>query len=119
MEISGKIKILKETQTIGASGFRKREVVILTNEQYPQTLLIEFVQDKCELLNNFITNDSVNIALNLRGKEWQAPSGEIKYFNTLQGWRISKMNEESFIPMPMKSGLNNLESFETEDDFPF
>ena len=53
MEITGIIKVLNEIQTIGASGFRKREVVVITNEQYPQPILIEFVQDKCDLLDNF------------------------------------------------------------------
>ena len=40
MEVTGKIKLINETQTFGASGFRKRELVVTTNEQYPQMLLI-------------------------------------------------------------------------------
>ena len=56
MEITGKIKKIDETKTFGASGFRKREMVVTTNEQYPQPLMVEFVQDKCDLLNLFDHN---------------------------------------------------------------
>lgn len=48
MEIQGRIKMLGSTQTVGSGGFRKRELVITTEEQYPQHLLVEFVQDKCD-----------------------------------------------------------------------
>ena len=44
MEVAGKIKWLDETKTYGGNGFRKREVVVTTEEQYPQHILVEFVQ---------------------------------------------------------------------------
>ena len=53
MDISGKLKLINETKEYGNNGFRKREVVITTEEQYPQDLMIEFIQDKCDLLNSF------------------------------------------------------------------
>ena len=66
MEVSGKIKWLDETKTYGNNGFRKREVVVTTEEQYP-TYFVEFVQDKCELLNNFQLGQNVKVGINLRG----------------------------------------------------
>ena len=51
MELQGKIKMIDETKTYGNNGFRKRELVITTEEQYPQVIMIEFVQDKTDLLN--------------------------------------------------------------------
>ena len=39
MEVQGTIKVIGETQTFGAKGFRKRELVITTDEQYPQSIL--------------------------------------------------------------------------------
>ena len=53
MEVKGRIKLIEDTKTYGNNGFRKREVVITTEEQYPQHILIEFVQDKCDLLNDY------------------------------------------------------------------
>jgi len=67
MEISGKIKLIDETKTYGAKGFRKREVVIVTNEQYPQSILVEFIQDKCDLLNSYNVGQEVKISINIRG----------------------------------------------------
>ena len=61
MEVTGKIKKIDETKTFGSSGFRKREVVITTDEQYPQMLMIEFVQDKCDLLNNFNVGEDIKV----------------------------------------------------------
>jgi hypothetical protein len=44
--------------------------------------MIEFTQDKCDLLNNY----QLVISINLRGREWVNPQGETKYFNSIQGW---------------------------------
>ena len=93
MELNGVIKSINETQTFGSNGFRKREVVVTTQEQYPQHILVEFVQDKCDLLNNFAEGQQVTIGINLRGREWTNPQGEVKYFNSVQGWRIVSSNQ--------------------------
>ena len=88
MEIQGRIKVIGEAQTFGSNGFRKRELVITTDEQYPQTILIEFVQDKCDLLDKFSEGQSVKVSINIRGRLWTDPNGVDKYFNSIQGWRI-------------------------------
>ena len=91
MEIKGKIKIIGETQIIGEKGFKKRELVVTTDEQYPQPILIEFVKDKCELLDTFSENENVSIGINLKGRGWVNPQGVTKYFNQIQGWKIAKL----------------------------
>ena len=53
MNISGIIKLINETKEYGANGFKKRELVITTQEQYPQNILVEFIQDRCEILDSF------------------------------------------------------------------
>lgn len=124
VEVLGKIKVLGEIKTYGDNGFRKREVVITTQEQYPQHLLIEFIQDRCELLDSFNVGENVKISINLRGRDWENPEGEIKYFNSIHGWRIEKEEfvEKDMIPPPddapgfeEKSDKDN----EVEDDLPF
>jgi len=90
MEVSGRIKMIDETKSFGANGFRKREMVVTTDEQYPQHIMIEFTQDKCDLLNNYNEGEPVKVSINLRGREWVNPQGETKYFNSIQGWRIEK-----------------------------
>lgn len=91
MEVKGKIRLLGDTQTFGANGFRKREVVVTTDEQYPQHIMVEFTQDKCDILNSYTAGEDVKISINLRGREWTNPQGETKFFNSIQGWRISKV----------------------------
>ena len=123
MEVRGKIKLIGETKTFGNNGFRKREVVITTDEQYPQFLNIEFIQEKTELLDNFNVGDEVEIAINLRGREWISPQGETKYFNSIRGWRISKLNTEvsQEIPPPVDDNFEPDNSFDDEidNDLPF
>jgi len=115
MEVTGKIKLINEDQTFG-SGFKKRDMVITTDEQYPQMILIEFVQDKCDLLNNYKVGDGVKISINLRGREWINPEGVAKYFNSIQGWRIEKA--ESNTPQPINEPKTEV-SGGTDDGLPF
>ena len=124
MEVSGKIKWLDETKTYGNNGFRKREVVVTTEEQYPQHILVEFVQDKCDLLNTFQLGQNVKIGINLRGREWVNPQGETKYFNSVQGWRIEALGETAnaeMPPMPPPPAFDPAEDTAdgTDDDLPF
>ena len=124
VEVSGKIKVLGDVKTYGDNGFRKREVVITTEEQYPQHLLIEFVQDRCELLDSFNVGEKVIISINLRGREWQNPEGEVKYFNSIHGWRIEKETsvDNDVIPSPDEAPgfeVKADEDKEVEDDLPF
>ena len=106
MEVQGTIKVIGETQTFGTSGFKKRELVIETDEQYKQSILIEFVQDKTELLDKFQVGKGVKIGVNLRGREWVNPQGETKYFNSIQGWNINSfVTEDAKVQMhaPLKT----------------
>jgi|TARA_B100000767_G_scaffold55242_2_gene50701 hypothetical protein len=125
MDISGKLKLINETKEYGTNGFRKREVVVTTEEQYPQDLMIEFIQDKCDLLNSFKVGQSVKIDINLRGREWESPQKEIKYFNSIQGWRIEKLFSEeensNIPPVPPAEAFQPADEINQDepDDLPF
>jgi single-stranded DNA-binding protein len=124
MEVTGKIKVVNPEQQVSAS-FKKRELVVATEEQYPQFISINFVQDKCDLLNNYNVGDAVKVSINLRGREWVNPQGETKYFNDIQGWRIEKMQAEApaanMAPMPPAEAFAPATNFNEEehDDLPF
>ena len=123
MDIQGKIKMIGDAQTFGSSGFRKRELVVTTEEQYPQHLIVEFVQDKTDLLNVFKEGQSVKVSINLRGREWVNPQGETKYFNSIQGWRIEALEAASgqMPPMPPEDAFEPISDFSEDqhDDLPF
>ena len=82
MELQGRIKLITPIQTFGNNGFQKRELIIVTEEQYPQTISFDFTQGNCELLNNYQVGQVVKITFDIRGREWTNPQGEVKYFNT-------------------------------------
>jgi single-strand DNA-binding protein len=94
MELSGTIYRLSEAQDISEK-FRKREVVIKTDDQYPQTIPVEFVQDRIDLLNSYSEGQQVTISINIRGREWTSPKGEVKFFVSVQGWRIQPLQQGS------------------------
>ena len=127
MEITGKIKWIDEVKTYGSNGFRKREIVITTQEQYPQNILVEFVQDKCELSDPYQIGQDVRIRINLRGREWINPEGQTKYFNSIQGWRIDQLdqvsNNDESIPVQKPFETTDLNKDQNdsdeEDDLPF
>ena len=91
MELQGTVKKITDIKTF-ASGFQKREMVLTTEEQYPQPINIEFLQEKGDLLNNLKEGDKVKVGINLRGREWTSPQGEVKYFNSIIGWRVEKLD---------------------------
>jgi len=124
MEVQGRIKLIGETQTFGSNGFRKRELVVTTEEQYPQHIMIEFVQDKTDLLNNFQVGQNVKVSINLRGREWVNPQNETKYFNSIQGWRIESLQESvagQMPPMPPEDAFEPISNVNDDDhdDLPF
>lgn len=126
MELQGKIKLIDEAKTYGTNNFRKRELVITTEEQYPQIIMIEFVQDKTDLLNSYQVGQDVKVSINIRGREWTNPQGEIKYFNSIQGWRIENLSQAPVSggimpPMPPAEAFEPASDFNEEehDDLPF
>ena len=89
-EVAGKVKVVNAEQQVSAS-FKKRELVVETSGEYPQLILVEFNQDKCDLLNDLQIDQEVKVHYNLRGRLWTNPQGEDKYFNSIQGWKIEKV----------------------------
>ncbi len=124
MEILGRVKVINPEQQVSAT-FKKRELVVTTDEQYPQHIMIEFTQDKTTLLDAYTPGEQVKVSINLRGREWVNPQGETKYFNSIQGWRIEKLQSEApqanVPPMPAADAFEPASNFNEEehDDLPF
>mgnify|MGYP004703074891 FL=1 len=126
MELQGTVKKVFETQTF-ASGFQKREMILLTQEQYPQPISIEFLSDKINLLDNLHEGENIKVGINIRGREWTNPQGEVKYFNSITGWRVEKATDSTSEPVhatptaqPVATASNeNPFADEEDDDLPF
>ncbi len=122
MELKGTIKAILKTEEF-KNNFKKRNLILTTDEKYPQHVAIEFLQDKTTLLDNYKAGEEVNISNNIRGKEWVNPNGETKYFNSIVGWKIEKLeaaqnNDNENIP-PFVTEKIDLEVDDEADDFPF
>jgi len=107
MEVTGKIKVIGNVETFGTD-FTKRNLVVTTNEKYPQDLNLEFVKDKCSLLDSYKVGDEVKVGINLRGREWINPEGVSKYFNSIVGWRIDKEVIDQGVTEPASSEPSDL-----------
>jgi hypothetical protein len=86
-ELTGVISDIMPVQTF-AKGFRKREFVIRTEDKFPQKILFSLVQEKCDMLDSYGTGDTVTVSFEVKGREWSDNSGTVKYFNSLEAWRL-------------------------------
>lgn len=85
--VQGKILKVFDTHQV-SDKFRKREFVVITDDQYPQKIIMQMTQDKCEMLDWVTEDEKVTCHINIRGRDWTSPQGEVKYFNTLECWKI-------------------------------
>ena len=86
-EITGKIIHIGQTETVGSAGtFKKRLLVIETEEQYSQKIPVDFVQDKTSILDKYSIGNEVKVGINIRGNEYNG-----KYYCSLNGWRIESL----------------------------
>lgn len=90
-EIEGRLHTTSETQQV-TERFRKREFVLelRDNPSYPQYVLFQLTGNRCEGLDGYEPGDEVRVEFSLRGREWKSPRGEIKYFNSLDVWKLEK-----------------------------
>jgi hypothetical protein len=101
-KLIGTVKVLNPTVQVSEK-FAKREFVITeTSSMYPQDISFQATQDKCSMLDAIQPNDQVEVSFNLRGREWTSPQGEVKYFNSLEAWRIEKVGQG--MPQGMPQG---------------
>ena len=126
MEITGTLKVKFDTQKV-SDRFQKREFVLTTeaNTLYPQHVSMQVTQDKCTILDQYNVGEELKVQFNLRGREWNGPQG-IKYFNTIEAWRIEKMNaatttQTNATPPVTEAQVNNVvnNSADDKEDLPF
>ncbi len=122
MDIKGKVIEIYDTVQVSEK-FKKREFVVeyAENAQYPEFIKFELAQDKCDLLNGYRVGQDVEVHFNLRGRKWNDPKGEIKYFNSLQAWKIQNVGNNS--PEVSGAAINQAPTSwtasEEENDLPF
>ncbi|MGY6562017.1 MAG: DUF3127 domain-containing protein [Luteibaculaceae bacterium] len=123
-QITGIIKDIGQTQQIKDT-FKKREFVVSTEDQYPQHILMQLVQDKCDMANQLNIGQKITVNFDIQGREWRSPQGDIKHFVSLNAWKITPVDaqpnattpsfDQAPTPPPPPAGFSSGE----EDDLPF
>ncbi len=118
MNIEAKLIEKFDTQKITDS-FQKREFVVeyAENPQYPEFVKFELIQTNCDQLNAHNIGDQLEISFNLKGRKWTDKAGEVKYFNSLQAWRIESKGTSTNETKPQEEWSQD--SFSADDDLPF
>jgi len=120
MQITGKIVETFDVVHISET-FKKREFVLeYTESQYPEFIKFELIQEKCDFMDQFSNGDEVVVDFNLKGRKWTNPQGEVKYFNSLQAWRLNKAQSEDQ-NIPQQEGEMPPPDFDTDlqEEVPF
>lgn len=131
-KLTGTIKVVMDEAQVTDS-FKKREFVVTDNSSmYPQDILFQLTQDKCSLIEGYNTGDIIDVNFNIRGREWKSPQGDLRYFVSLDAWRIDRNTGTTpsmgaANPMPAANATPaastpNATEFtveESDDDLPF
>ena len=124
MNVTGKLTEIFETIKIKDT-FQKREFVLeyATNPKYPELIKFEMVQDKCVILDGFKVGQEVSVEFDLRGRKWTDRQGAVRYFNTLQAWRLSPADSSAGVSPSDQEGPPDIDTTdyraEKSGDIPF
>jgi hypothetical protein len=69
--------------------FSTRQFTVKTmDDKYEQFITFELLNDRTDLIDAFGVGEEVTVSFNLKGREWLSPQGEVKFFNTLEAWKV-------------------------------
>jgi hypothetical protein len=114
-KFKGEVIFITPTTSV-SDKFKKREVTLKSQDEYPQYVTFQLTQDKCDLANNLKAGEVVEVSYNLRGRRWEAQDGTIKYFNSIEAWTMSLSSKTEQAPIDKLTKDLDLES---SDDLPF
>jgi hypothetical protein len=115
-KLTGVIKVINPTVQV-TEKFSKREFVLTdASSMYPQDIMFQMVKDKVDILDAFGEGQQVEVSFNIKGREWTSPQGEVKYFNTLEAWRIETIGGSS---APVAQSIAKATATTADDDLLF
>ena len=116
-KFKGQVVFITPTTSV-SDKFKKREVTLKSQDEYPQYVTFQLTQDKCDLANNLKAGDAVEVSYNLRGRKWEAQDGTIKYFNSIEAWTMSLSSKvENSAVDKLRKTFDTTD--ESSDDLPF
>ncbi len=126
LKVSGQVFRVSE-RIQKSEKFSMRELWLTHGDKYPQTIAIQFNNDKCDLLNNVKPGDMVTVGVNLNGRVWNGQDGQ-KVFNTINGWTIELSGQPKHEPQQQSYQERTMQNtsqkiaqaqLDINDDLPF
>lgn len=118
-KLTGVVKMVGKTVAVSEK-FSKREFVITdATSMYPQDIMFQLTQDKCSMLDPIAEGQTVDVSFNIKGREWTSPQGEVKYFNTLEAWRVEVTGGAPVAKPQAAKPTASAAAEDDSDDLPF
>jgi hypothetical protein len=92
MTIEGKIIFISGETTVGQKELPKISFVIEENSdrEFKNSLMIDLLGDKTEMIKAFKEGDSVKVFLNYRAREYDG-----RWFNSIGAWKIESLGSSA------------------------
>ena len=85
-EMTGSVKTILEPMTF-ASGFTKREFILIMEDDYPQDVKVSCVKDRTALLDRVTAGERVKVGFRIRSREYKE-----RFYTDLEAFRIDKLD---------------------------
>ncbi|MBO7299071.1 MAG: DUF3127 domain-containing protein [Kiritimatiellae bacterium] len=112
------VKIM-DTETF-PSGFSKRNIVVKTEERFPQDILVEFLKDNAKMVEPLKEGMRIKLSFDLRGREYNG-----RYFVSVAGWKVVNLDaveetqDAAIASEPVSSVLPTEIDIEDDENLPF
>lgn len=81
------VKHIGEVEQVSDKLTKQTIVVEETAGEYPQSVAVDFLNDRVDLCKDVKAWDIVEVSMNIKANAGKDDSG--RYFNSLNGWRIN------------------------------
>ena len=114
-DLTGKVKLVQDAKTISDTFTVREFVVTVEDGNYPQDIVLQFVNDKVSLLDSVQAGQEVTVSFDIRGREYNG-----RYFNNLNAWKLQTGETAPAAEKPPVTDKDVPADFnEYEDDIPF
>ena len=127
--IEGRVISIGQTETKSEKFSVRKFVIDDQAPEYANLHEFQLANAKTELADKFSIGNQVRVHFNLRGRAWTSPSGEVKYFSSLDAWKVdilSGASEQQTQPMQQLQQLQQVQrpaqhpaQAPIENDLPF
>ncbi|MCB9263266.1 MAG: DUF3127 domain-containing protein [Flavobacteriales bacterium] len=125
LELSGKVvKLLPMQSGQSQRGpWKKQEMILETNEQYPKKIAISCWSEKVDEIQNLAAGTNIKVSINIESREYND-----KWYTDVRAWKIEPLQASQPVDNTNTASFNSINdeptnmvftADETDDDLPF